>query len=74
MTSGHTRGCQHCGQSITVTGRNPNRRYCTDRCRVADWHARNDRRLDVSNAVPRDDVRNGVPNGVLNRPGVSGHF
>jgi endogenous inhibitor of DNA gyrase (YacG/DUF329 family) len=53
MTSA-TQGCATCGQPITVTSRNPNRRYCTARCRVADWHRRNRTRHanPVPNAVP----------------------
>ena len=35
------RTCATCGTAITVTTRNPNRRYCSPRCRAADWHARN---------------------------------
>jgi endogenous inhibitor of DNA gyrase (YacG/DUF329 family) len=38
-----TRNCLTCGTAITVTTRNPNRRYCSQRCRSADWHARNRR-------------------------------
>lgn len=61
MNSDTTRGCITCGQSITVTSRNPNRRYCTPRCRVADWHRRNRTRRPnpVTNAVA--DVANDVP-------------
>jgi hypothetical protein len=29
------------GTPITVTNRNPIRRYCSARCRVAHWHVRN---------------------------------
>jgi hypothetical protein len=29
------------GRAITVTNHNPVRRYCSARCRVALWHARN---------------------------------
>jgi hypothetical protein len=55
-----TRDCAHCGTSIIVTTRNPNRRYCSRRCRVADWHLRNRR---TRNAVA-NDVGDAVPNGV----------
>jgi hypothetical protein len=62
------RPCVTCGQTITVTSRNPNRRFCSPRCRAADWHARNDRRaprtahavLHTGNDVPHD-VPNVVP-------------
>jgi hypothetical protein len=51
----HTeRTCATCAAPITVTTRNPNRRYCSARCRVADWHRRNDRPGQHS-----DDVRTG---------------
>src|SRR6476469_10951410 len=36
-----TRTCVTCASPITVTTRNPNRRFCSPRCRAADWHARN---------------------------------
>ena len=49
MTSA-THGCAACGRPITVTSRNPNRRDCTARCRLADWHRRN--RTRHPNAVP----------------------
>jgi endogenous inhibitor of DNA gyrase (YacG/DUF329 family) len=35
--------CPTCGQPIEVTARNPNKRFCSSRCRVADWHRRHDR-------------------------------
>jgi hypothetical protein len=65
MTS-PTRSCATCTTPITVTRRNPNRRYCSPRCRVADWHHRHDRRhshhdvpglpndVPAGNAVPND--------------------
>jgi len=57
-----THTCVTCGSPITVTTRNPNRRFCSPRCRVADWHAHHRRnvvraRSDVPNAVP---AANGV--------------
>ncbi|RSM67909.1 hypothetical protein DMH04_47940 [Kibdelosporangium aridum] len=63
------RPCVACGQTITVTTRNPNRRFCSPRCRVADWHARNDRRVPhTAHAVPRtgNDIPHAVPNDVPN--------
>ena len=64
--------CASCGQPITVTSRNPNKRFCSPRCRVADWHARHASPTgepatgaagnDVTNVVP--DAVNGVTNGV----------
>lgn len=70
-----SRGCATCGRPITVTSRNPNRRYCTGRCRVAAWHERNRARRAnaVAYAVPTapDDVQAvtdnvAVPNDVVN--------
>ena len=78
-----TSTCVNCGSPITVTTRNPNHRFCSPRCRVADWHVRNRRndvangandvapRIEVPNDVaPRTDVPNAVPaaNGVTKCP------
>jgi endogenous inhibitor of DNA gyrase (YacG/DUF329 family) len=68
MTS--TPQCVTCGRPITITTRNPNRRFCSPRCRAANWHAHN-RSNDVANDVqPRSDVPNAVPaaNGVTKCP------
>jgi hypothetical protein len=60
MTTTTERACVGCGSPIAVTSRNPNRRFCSARCRGADWHARNDRPTDdVPNAVHAADA---VPN------------
>jgi endogenous inhibitor of DNA gyrase (YacG/DUF329 family) len=63
------RNCITCGTAFTVSAKNPNRRFCSPRCRVADWHARNHRaeHRDVRNDVP---PANGVPaaNGVHRCP------
>jgi hypothetical protein len=48
--------CITCGQPFTIPANNPHRRFCSPRCRVADWHARHDR--------PRRPPANGVPNAV----------
>jgi endogenous inhibitor of DNA gyrase (YacG/DUF329 family) len=73
-----TRTCVTCGSPITVTTRHPNRRFCSPRCRVADWHAHHRRNVvangtndDVADAVrTRSDVPNAVPaaNGVTKCP------
>jgi hypothetical protein len=73
--------CDCCGQPITVTTRNPNRRFCSPRCRVAHWHAHHDRphlhhtvphAVPTTNAVanPITPVPNAVPaaNGVQHCP------
>ena len=65
-----TRTCATCGSRITVTTRNPNRRFCSSRCRVADWHAHH-RRNVVANAVHTcSEVPKAVPaaNGVTKWP------
>lgn len=54
-----TANCLGCGTTITVTTRNPNRRYCSPRCRKAAWHAR--RR---ANHRVGDDVANDVTHDV----------
>jgi len=73
------RPCATCGRPFPLLANNPRKRYCTPRCRVADWHFRNDRLgrrpaapppvtavetgNDNPNVVP---TSNGVPNGVPN--------
>ncbi len=32
------RCCAGCGRPIEVPANNPHKRYCSPRCRVADWH------------------------------------
>jgi endogenous inhibitor of DNA gyrase (YacG/DUF329 family) len=53
-----TANCLRCGTTITVTTRNPNRRYCSPRCRKAAWqaHRRTNHRVgdDVANGVGHD--------------------
>jgi hypothetical protein len=68
------RSCFTCGQPIKVTSRNPNRRFCSPRCRVADWHFRNDRPgTAVPNAVPTArDVPNDIPPQVNAVPTTNG--
>ena len=78
-----TANCLGCGTTITVTTRNPNRRYCSPRCRKAVWQARHrtNHRIgdDVANGVTHDvddvlDVvhpRNGLPHAVAAANGVA---
>lgn len=54
-----TTNCLSCGTTITITTRNPNRRYCSPRCRKTAWQAR--RR---TNRPVGDDVANSVSHGV----------
>jgi endogenous inhibitor of DNA gyrase (YacG/DUF329 family) len=62
--------CVTCGSPITVTTRNPNRRFCSPRCRVADWHAHHRRNVVADAVRARSDVPNAVPaaNGVTKCP------
>ena len=61
--------CAACGTVITVTTRNPNRRYCSPRCRKAAWQARNRRtRKSVGN-----DVADAVPQRCRRRSGRQRH-
>lgn len=76
------RSCATCGRPFPVPANNPRKRYCTPRCRVADWHHRHDRtggRQPVTspngtadgagNAVPNAvPAGNGVPNAVARCP------
>jgi endogenous inhibitor of DNA gyrase (YacG/DUF329 family) len=66
--------CVTCGQPFAIPANNPHRRFCSPRCRVADWHAHHGRPRanDVPGAVPpTNDVPDDVPrpNGV---PAVNG--
>jgi endogenous inhibitor of DNA gyrase (YacG/DUF329 family) len=56
--------CAHCGRPITITSRNPNRRYCSPRCRVADWHAR--QRQTPAGEPTDNDMNNDLTNDVTN--------
>lgn len=70
-TTTRIRACVTCADSITVTARNPNRRFCSRRCRVANWHARNRASRNGTNPNPntvpdvvhRDVVRDDVAGG-----------
>lgn len=68
-----TRCCATCGRQFTVPANNPRKRYCSSRCRVADWHHRTGPAADRAErppdntapetAVPDNAVAaNGVPN------------
>jgi ribosomal protein L37AE/L43A len=56
MTILTERLCPQCGRPVIVTRRNPNRRFCTPRCRAA--HHRSHRSHP---ARPANDVMNDVP-------------
>ena len=55
--------CATCTTAITVTSRNPTKRYCSPRCRVAHWHRHHDRPTlsTMQNDGPRNDVHNVDP-------------
>jgi endogenous inhibitor of DNA gyrase (YacG/DUF329 family) len=64
-----TTNCLSCGTIITVTTRNPNRRFCSPRCRKTAWQARHRRaRKSVADVV--HNVTDAVPaaNGVTRCP------
>ena len=63
-----TANCLGCGTTITVTTRNPNRRYCSPRCRKAVWQARTHNVDDVLDVV---HPRNGLPHAVAAANGVA---
>ena len=56
--------CQACGRTITVTTRNPNRRYCSPPCRKAAWQTRHRNRKTVEKrpdtAAAANDVGDAV--------------
>ena len=65
--------CATCGRPFPELANNPRKRYCTPRCRVADWHFRNDRpsrQPAASQPNPAGETGNGVPNGVPTSNGV----
>ena len=66
------RDCITCETTFTVPNNNPHRRFCSPRCRVADWHARHPRLDDNNDREVRNDVQpaNAVPaaNGVHRCP------
>jgi endogenous inhibitor of DNA gyrase (YacG/DUF329 family) len=51
--------CATCTTAITVTSRNPTKRYCSPRCRVADWHRHHDR--PALSTMENQNQRNDVP-------------
>lgn len=75
------RACAGCGRLIEVPANNPHKRFCSPRCRVADWHHHHDRRRDDGPdghetaqpvvAQPGNGVRD--PNVVTNLVPTPGH-
>jgi endogenous inhibitor of DNA gyrase (YacG/DUF329 family) len=69
MTVLHERTCPTCGNPVTVTTRNPNRRYCNPRCKALGWRRRAKGLPENENLTPANGVANGtndVANGVAN--------
>jgi len=58
-----TGSCATCGTPITITDRHPHKRYCSPRCRVADWHRHHDRTHLSTMDTSGDGVPNRVPDG-----------
>lgn len=60
-----TRTCLWCAAPFVVPANNPHRRFCSPRCRVADWHFRHDRPPGAAGAgpasAPEPDRANAVP-------------
>ena len=56
-----TRECAVCGRPFTVPANNPHRRYCTPRCRVADWRHRHHPDTEGHHDAASDDVTRAVP-------------
>lgn len=68
MTILAQRPCPTCDRPVTVTRRNPNRRFCSSRCRAAHHRALATTNA-VTDAVPTpSDTANGVTHGVLRSP------
>ena len=57
-----TRACASCGRPFDVPANNPRKRYCSPRCRVADWHHHHDRGRARPGTDPADAVHQ--PNAV----------
>jgi endogenous inhibitor of DNA gyrase (YacG/DUF329 family) len=71
------RPCATCGRPFPLLANNPRKRYCTPRCRVADWHHRNDRTRNTTPIASTPDgvqadndvpIQYGVPNAVTRCP------
>lgn len=68
MTVLAERSCPTCGTPITVTTRNPNRRYCSPRCKALGWRRRANGLPENHERTPPNDVANEADgaNGVAN--------
>lgn len=60
MTALDEHTCPTCGNPVTVTTRNPNRRYCNPRCKALGWRRRARGLPENGNLIPPNDVANGA--------------
>lgn len=69
MTALDERACPTCDRPVTVTTRNPNRRYCNPGCKALGWRRRAKGLAENGEFAPANDVANVVntsTNGVAN--------
>ncbi len=60
MTPARTDRCRNCGRPITVTTRNPNRRFCSPRCRAAHHRTRRSPTEPANAVTAPEDVTHAV--------------
>jgi endogenous inhibitor of DNA gyrase (YacG/DUF329 family) len=60
MTALDERSCPTCGTPVTVTTRNPNRRYCNSRCKAHGWRRRTRGLPENGDRNPLNAVANGA--------------
>jgi endogenous inhibitor of DNA gyrase (YacG/DUF329 family) len=65
MTILDERTCPTCGKPVTVTTRNPNRRYCSPPCKALGWRRRAKGQPENRDRTTPNAVANGA-NGVAN--------
>jgi endogenous inhibitor of DNA gyrase (YacG/DUF329 family) len=76
MTVLDERTCPTCGKPVTVTTRNPNRRYCSPRCKALGWRRRAKGLPENGDRAPANGVANDAnaintpTNGVANDANV----
>jgi endogenous inhibitor of DNA gyrase (YacG/DUF329 family) len=63
MTALDEHTCPTCGTPVTVTTRNPNRRYCSPRCKALGWRRRANGLPENGERTPTNAVANPVANG-----------
>jgi hypothetical protein len=60
------RDCVTCRRPFTVPANNPHKRFCSPRCRAADWHACNDHTTNPNTVLDAVATPNGVPSAAPN--------